>query len=401
MSQANKKRITVNVVKSLKPGETVWDISPVGLAARCQRSAKVYCLKYRFKGRQRWLTIGKHGSPWTPDTARTEAERLLGMVAVGDDPAVHRDAERKAPTMKEALERFLSDHIKKKRKAGTAAEYARLLDKIILPNLGRHRVKDVVTADITHLHLRLSKTPYQANRCIALLSKFFNWTELEVLRPQFSNPCRHVEKFKEAKRERMLSPEELGRLGDALAAFSNRSPYTVAAIKLLVFTGARLNEILTLRWDSVDMEQGEIRLADSKTGAKTIHVPPPALAVLEELPKVHGNPYVIVGQKTGRHLVNLAKPWRAIRGTAGLDDVRIHDLRHAFASVAVSSGMSLPIIGKILGHSQPQTTARYAHLAADPVKAAAARVADTIAAAMLKGKDRGANVVPLRPGHKP
>ena len=372
----------MTVVKSLSPGETVWDLSPFGFAVRCQRVAKVYCLKYRFKGRQRWLTIGKHGSPWTPETARTEAERLLGMVAAGNDPAVHRDTEKQAPTMKEALERFMSEHVRKKRKTGTVSEYARLLDKIILPAFGRHRVKDVVTADVTRLHSGLSGTPYQANRCVALLSKFFNWAEREAIRPQFSNPCRHVEKFKEEKRERMLSPEELGRLGDAISACNDKSPYVVAAIKLLAFTGARLNEILTLRWEYVDLVKGEARLPDSKSGAKTIHLPPPAMAVLADLPRTEGNPHVIVGQKSGGHLVNLGKPWRAIRSASGLSDVRIHDLRHAFASVAASSGMGLPIIGKLLGHSQPQTTARYAHLAADPLKEAAASVAGTIAAAM-------------------
>ncbi len=164
------------------------------------------------------------------------------------------------------------------------------------------------------------------------------------------------------------------------------SPYAVAAVKLLVFTGARLGEVLGLRWAWIDFERGEARLPDSKTGAKTLHLPPPALAVLAELPRIEGNPYVIVGAKAGAALVNLEKPWRAIRKDAGLEDVRLHDLRHAFASVAASSGMGLPIIGKMLGHSQAGNHARYAHLASDPVKAAAAAVAGKIAAAMASGK---------------
>ena len=221
------------------------------------------------------------------------------------------------------------------------------------------------------------------------------------LRPDGSNPCRHVEKFAERKRERILSPAELARLGDALAAYDG-SPYAVAAVKLLVFTGARLGEVLGLRWDWVDFERGEARFSDSNTGAKTLHLPPPALAVLTELPRIDGNPYVIVGAKPGAALVNLEKPWLAIRKPAGLDDVRLHDLRHAFASVAASSGMGLPIIGKILGHSQPATTARYAHLASDPVKAAAAAVAGKIAAAMGGGSSDTGNggppVLPLRSG---
>jgi integrase len=190
----------------------------------------------------------------------------------------------------------------------------------------------------------------------------FTLAERWGLRPDGSNPCRHVEKFAEKKRERMLSADELTRLGDALASYDG-SPYVVAAVKLMVFTGARLGEVLGLLWEWIDFERGEARLPDSKTGAKTLHLPPPALAVLAGLPRIDSNPHVIVGAKEGAALVNLEKPWRAIRAVAGLGDVRLHDLRHAFASVAASSGMGLPIIGKMLGHTQAATTARNAHLA--------------------------------------
>jgi integrase len=223
----------------------------------------------------------------------------------------------------------------------------------------------------------------------------FNLAEQWSLRPDGSNPCRHVEKFTERKRERMLSPAELARLGDALAAYDG-SPYPVAAIKLLIFTGARLGEVRELQWDWIDLERGEASLPDSKSGAKILHLPPPALAVLTELPRLDGNPHVIAGAKPGAALVNLEKPWLTIRAAAGLDNVRLHDLRHAFASVAASSGMGLPIIGKMLGHTQAATTHRYAHLASDPVKAAAAVVAGKIAAAMA-GSGKGA-VLPLRSG---
>ena len=215
------------------------------------------------------------------------------------------------------------------------------------------------------------------------------------LAPGWLESVRHIEKFREHKRERMLSPNELARLGDVLVD-APASPYAVAAVKLLVFTGARLGEVLGLKWEWIDFERGEARLPDSKTGAKTLHLPPPALAVLADLPRLEGNPHVIVGQKDGAALVNLEKPWRAIRKAAGLDAVRLHDLRHAFASVAASSGMGLPIIGKMLGHTQAATTARYAHLADDPVKAAAAAVAGKIAAAMDGASgDDSAKVLPL------
>jgi integrase len=383
-------KITKRAVDALMPTDgaeaVLWDSELKGFGVRVQRGgAKSYILHYRVgTGRGaplRKLTIGRHGSPRTPETARHEAKRLLGLVETGVDPAADKIARQEAPTMAELAERFLSEHADTKRKASTALEYKRLLHKVILPALGRRKAADVSRADVAKLHHANRSTPYQANRLLAVLSKMFNLAERWGLRQDGSNPCRHVEKFGEKKRERMLSPAELARLGDALATYDG-SPYAVAAVKLLIFTGARLGEVLGLRWDWIDFERGEARLPDSKTGAKTLHLPPPALAVLAALPQLDGNPYLIAGAKPGAALVNLEKPWRAIRASAGLDDVRLHDLRHAFASIAASSGMGLPIIGKMLGHSQPATTARYAHLASDPVKAAAAAVANKIAAAM-------------------
>jgi integrase len=404
-------RITKRSVDALKAteggGEVVlWDSELKGFGVRVQKGGgKSYVLHYRVgTGRGaplRKLTIGRHGSPWTPDTARKEAKTLLGMIEDGADPIADKMARREAPRIAELAERFLAEHAEAKRKGSTAAEYKRLVDKIILPALGKRKVVDVNRAEVTKLHHANRAAPYQANRVLAVLSKMFNLAERWGLRPDGSNPCRHVEKFAERKRERMLSPAELARLGDALAAHDG-SPYAVAAVKLLVFTGARLGEVLRLRWEWIDFERGEARLPDSKTGAKTLHLPPPALAVVAELPRLDGNPFVIAGAKEGAALVNLEKPWRAIRAAAGLDDVRLHDLRHAFASVAASSGMGLPIIGKILGHSQPATTARYAHLASDPVKAAAAAIAGKIAAAMAGGSGHtgkeSAEVLPLRSG---
>jgi integrase len=386
-----RDKITKRSVDALKPGTDgaevmLWDTEVKGFGVRVQRGgSKSYIVHYRAgAGRGaplRKLTIGKHGAPWTPETARKEAKRLLGMVEGGADPAADKIARKEAPTVANLAERFMAEHAEAKRKASTAIEYRRLLDRVILPALGNRKVVDVTRQDAGKLHHGLRDTPYQANRVLAVLSKMFNLAERWGLRPDGSNPCRHVEKFSERKRERMLSPAELARLGDALTSYAG-SPYAVAAIKLLVFTGARLGEVLGLRWDWIDIDRGEARLPDSKTGAKTLHLPPPALVVLTKLPRLDNNPHVIVGQTTGAAMVNLEKPWRAIRAAARLDDVRLHDLRHAFASVAASSGMGLPIIGKMLGHTQPSTTNRYAHLANDPVKAAAAAVAAKIAAAM-------------------
>jgi hypothetical protein len=221
----------------------LWDSELKGFGARVQRGgAKSYVLHYRAGGGRgaplRKLTIGRHGSPWTPETARREAKTLLGMIEDGADPAADKMARREAPTIAELAERFLAEHAETKRKASTAAEYKRLLDKIILPALGNPKVADVTRAEIAKLHHANRAAPYQANRVLAVLSKMFNLAERWGLRPDGSNPCRHVEKFVERKRERMLSPAELARLGDALAAHDG-SPYAVFPVKLLVFTGAR------------------------------------------------------------------------------------------------------------------------------------------------------------------
>ena len=235
----------------------------------------------------------------------------------------------------------------------------------------------------------ITATPYVGNRTLAVLSTLFNWAEERGFRPDGSNPCRHVHKYREGRRERFLSQAEWARLGDALRqaeADKSCSPWAIAAIRLLALTGARRNEILTLRWEHVSEEHGRLLLPDSKTGRKTIPLNAPALTVLHEIPRLEGNRYVICGERPGRHLVNLEKPWRRIRAAAKLDEVRLHDLRHSFASVGASGGQSLVIIGKMLGHSQPATTARYAHLADDPVRAASEAVGGYIASAMDSGR---------------
>jgi len=393
---------TVDSLKAPATGEVMlWDDGLKGFGVRVRPGGgKTYVFMYRGgAGRGaplRKYTIGLHGSPWTPDSARTEAERLRGLVASGADPAAVKTDRRMAETVQDLAARFLSDHVQAKRKSRTADEYGRLLDKIILPKLGKKKIGDVTRADVARLHHAGRAAPYQANRVLAVLSKMFNLAEAWGLRPDGSNPCRHVERYPERGRERLLSAAELARLGDALNSYT-ASPYVPAAVKLLLFSGARLSEILRLHWDRVDIDRGEARLPDSKTGAKTLHLPPPALAVLAGLPRVEGNPHVIVGQKDGAGLVNLEKPWRAIRKAADLPDVRLHDLRHAFASVGAAGGDSLLVIGKLLGHAQAATTARYAHLASDPVKAAAAGIAGRIAAALGgSGAVEGGEVVTLR-----
>jgi integrase len=279
-------------------------------------------------------------------------------------------------------------------KQSTACEYKRAVELFINPALGPYRISDVLRADVARFHHELRDRPYQANRALGVLSKMFNLAEQWGLRPDGSNPCRHVKKYREHKKERYLTMPELQRLGAALTTAQRQqteSPFVTAAIGLLVLTGARLNEILTLKWDYVDLAEAVLRLPDSKTGAKLIYLNDAAVNLLRAMPRMAGNPYVIAGKKAGSRLINLQKPWRRLRAQAGLNDVRIHDLRHSFASVGAGAGMSLPVIGKLLGHSQPVTTARYAHLAADPVRAASNQIGDRITAAMKvrrSGRDR-------------
>ncbi|MFN0264209.1 tyrosine-type recombinase/integrase [Tepidamorphus sp. 3E244] len=363
----------------------IWDAGLKGFALKITpKGRKVFLVQYRAPdatGRTRRITLGKYGD-LTVEEARRQAKKLLAELALGKDPATEKRAERKRKlTLNGAIDQFLEQHVEPKRATRTAAEYRRLIDQDIRVVLGTKTVNTVTHADVARLHTAMSKTPYAANRAIAVLSKFFNWCEVRGLRNEHSNPCRHIEKYREQARNRFLSSAELTRLGVVLqspAVTGKCSVYVVAAIRLLSLTGARLNEILTMEWSFVDLEHRQLRLPRSKTGARTIHLNDAAIDVLRSIPRIDGNPYVVCGTRNGQHLVNLQKPWQHIRTIAELDDVRIHDLRHSYAAVAASSGLSLPMIGALLGHTQAQTTKRYAHLADDPLKEANERIGGTI-----------------------
>ena len=356
---------------------------------------KVYMLNYRTKdGRERRPVIGKHGDI-TCDQAREIAKKWMLEVANGGDPSGSRASARSETTLIEFAERYFTQYANQRKKPSSLIPDRRNLDKHILPRLGKMRVPGITRHDIYDLHHHMRKTPGAANRCIALLSKMMNLAEKWGIRPDGSNPCRHVERYPERKLERFLTLEEINRLGDALRDAEikrTETPYAIAALRLLMLTGCRHGEILSLEWDHVDLEQNCLRLPDSKTGAKVVYIPPAAVDMLNNIKRVKGNPYVIVGHIEGHRLINLSKPWKRISTAAGLADCRIHDLRHTYASVAAAGGMSLHMIGSLLGHSQPATTARYAHLIGDPMRQAAAKVGDTISAALQGTK---AEVIPL------
>jgi integrase len=372
----------------MRPGDTLWDSEVRGFGIRCHARSAVYLLKTRISRRQVILTIGRHGrGVWGPESARREAVRLLGLIRDGRDLRAERGLARKAPTFGEFATRYMSEYSAAHHKPRTRTELAALLRLHLLPHFGDLRLRDITRADVARFHSQHRQAPVSANRALSLLSAILNWAERVGERPDGSNPCRHVAKYPERRRERLLSAAELAALGEALDQ-STVDWRAIAAIRLLLFTGARRTEILTLRWDYVDAAQGTARLPDSKTGAKTLFLPPGALAVLDQLPRMDGNPYVLPGDRIEAHFASITRPWQCIRRAAGLPQLRLHDLRHAFASIGVAGGDSLLIIGKLLGHRQAATTQRYAHLAPDPVRAVADRIGERIGAMMRSGRAR-------------
>ncbi|MEM9656520.1 MAG: site-specific integrase, partial [Actinomycetota bacterium] len=305
----------------------------------------------------------------------------------GEDPAADRQARRQAPAVADLAERHLREHARIKNKLKSAERDQRAWERCVLPTLGRRKVKDVTRADIAKLITNMSATPAMANKVLTLLSKAFNLAEVWGWRPEGTNPCRHVARYKEVARERYLSECELRRLGDVLGEaeqFWDVAPQAIAAIRLLLVTGCRSAEILNLRWGDVDFERRCLHLHDYKTGKRTVVLNDAALDILANLERVDSNPYVIPGLKPGTRRSTLQPLWNRIREAASLDDVRIHDLRHTFGSVGVNSGHSLAIIGKLLGHTKILTTQRYAHLADGPVREATQSIGAMVAASMSR-----------------
>ena len=391
-----------------KDRDILWDDKLKGFGvAVFPTGRKVYVAQYRKGGRSHRVTIGRHGR-LTPDQARREALKLLGDIERGSNPAEERRAQREAPTLKEVAEEFVA-YVRAKKKVGTGNGYESALRLHILPRLGSRRITDIQQIDMERLHSTMSGRPYQANRTIAIFSALWTWAGAKRKLVSLSdNPAVGLEKNREEKRKRYLTGAELARFGDALrAAETIGLPYTVdeagpkakhaakpenrrrkidvfavAAIRLLMLTGARLREILHAKWEFVDLDRGMVFLPDSKTGEKTIYLSAASAEILSSLPRMKDNPYIFPGERAGKPRTDLKKPWAAICTVAGLEGVRLHDLRHSFASVGAGASLGLPIIGKLLGHSQTTTTARYAHLDADPMRRAVDMIGAAISAAM-------------------
>jgi integrase len=415
MSSAQRnKKLTKRVVESATANGrryVVWDSAIPGFGLTVSSTGKKsFILRYRPRrfGRcapKRFITIGRFG-PVTPDQARNRATEILGEVAKGKDPAAEYRAENETVTIADAAQQFLSSHVEGKCKPKTVELYRYAVKRKIVPALGKRKLLQVSRIDVAHFHHTMRAAPFMANRVIGALGSFYSWAGRRGLIPDDFNPTRRIDKFRENRRERFLSHDEFARLGTALreaetvgisydidesrptakhaAKPENRrvvvAPDAVAAIRLLSLTGCRLREVLNVRWEEVDFQRGLLLLPDSKTGRKAVVLGGAAVEVLRALPRVSN--YVFPGADSAKPRTDLKRPWKLITRRAGLVGLRIHDLRHSYASVGVGAGLGLPIVGKLLGHTQPSTTARYGHLADDPVRQASEVISGQIAAAM-------------------
>lgn len=350
--------------------------------------SKIWRLRFRVAGERKRVTIGRYPD-FSLAEARAEAGRLRREVDQGGDPASDRAQRREAPTVLEACERYMSEHARPKRKPRTADGYQAQIDKHIGPAIGKVRIGELTRAKVEALHRKIGKdAPGAANRVIALLSAVCVKAEIWGWRPGGSNPCRKIEKFRGKKMERFLDAAERARLEAALVKAEKAGKVatgSIHAIRLLTWTGCRLGEIVGLTWDMVDVERACLRLPDSKTGAKVVPLAPQAVALLRGLGRT--SQYVCPSE-TGGELGNLQRAWRVIRKTAKLEDVRIHDLRHSFASDALNAGAPLALVGALLGHRSVLTTARYAHVADEALRRAAEAAGNAIEASTRTGAKR-------------
>jgi len=439
MDRTQKQKLGRKTVKEAElrtSRYTIFDTEVRGFGLRVYPSGQMsWVLEYKSVegGRRaptRRITIGKAADPngnadFTPEEARKLADKLRAQVKVGVDPQHEKAERRKAATVTELATSFLANHVGKKRAAVTHALYKDILDRLVLPEIGSRKAANVRRSDIASLHLGLAKTPFQANRVVAVIASMYSFGGKHGLTPEGHNPARGIDRFEEEGRERFLTGEELERLGAAIrTAEKVGAPWKInpagktkhvpkqnrqtpigehpaAAIRLLIFTGCRLREILHLKWTDIDFERGMLFLAKSKTGKKSVVLNAPALAVLQGITRVGS--YVIAGESAGaaneKPRSDLKRPWSIVTVLAGLEGLRIHDLRHSFASFGAGGGMGLPIIGKLLGHTQAVTTQRYAHLATDPLRQASNTIGNQIAAAMGENS-LTAEVIPMRKGKR-
>jgi len=377
-SELSISKRTVDALTVEGKDATFWDRELAGFGVRVYPSgSKIYVVQSRGPVGLKRASLGRHGDV-TPDQARKKAAAAVARIKQGENPVA-----RPLPslTIDELAVRYLEGHVAVHCNAHTQGIYQGSLRNHILPALGAMPVDKVGRAEVTALHYELRETPRAANRALMVLSKMFSLAEAWGVGPVEGNPCRFVKRYKEGRRERFLTEDEYRRVGRALCELEAEGPVparAAAALRLLMLTGCRLSEIQTLRWSDIDRKAGEIRLRDAKTGARMVPLTPAVLRVLDGIKRVRRSPWVITGGKPNRHLAELTSYWHRVRERARVEDVRIHDLRHSFASRALALGLQLPMIGRLLGHTDVSSTARYAHLSQEAEKVAVARVGDSI-----------------------
>ena len=361
-----------------------WDRDVPGFGVRVYPSGrKIYVVQSRGPNGIRRVSLGRHGD-LAPDRARRRAVETIDRIKRGEERAL---APPPVLTVADLAERYMEAHVRVSCNAQTRDSYRGSLKNHILPAMGEKPVSKVSRADAAALHYNLRATPRTANRALMVLSKMFSLAESWGLAPPGGNPCRFVVRYRQGMRERFLSREEYRRVGLALGGLEARSPIAAraaAALRLVMLTGCRSGEVLNLRWDDVDRKSGDLRLRDAKTGPRMVVLTPAALRVLDGVRRVRRSPWVFSGREPKRRLSTLIGYWHRVRAEAGVDDVRIHDLRHSYASRALALGEGLTMIGRLLGHTDIGSTARYAHLARDAEKIAVARVGGSIEADILR-----------------
>ncbi len=382
-------KITKRFVESISPTpkETLkyWDSELKGFGVVVLPSGRrTYCIQYRNQFRVlKRFKLGVHGQI-TTEEARDLAKKRLGQVAHGEDPAEKRKDQKNLATIKDLAQDYIERHGSRKRPRSLNEDKI-LLNNIILPYLGDKKVEHVSRRDIESVHLRFEKTPYQANRFLSLLSKMFSLAHAWGWRAD--NPVKGIERFSEEKRDSWLNEKELNRLWEALDRYSTHE--MAFAFKLLILTGARKGEVFQATWDNFDLEKGVWTKPSHITKQKKReHLPlsEKALTALNDLKKLGktSSPYLFPGKAEGKPLQDIRGFWKTVLKEAQLENVRIHDLRHTHASHLVSSGLSLSIVGKLLGHTQASTTQRYAHLADEPLRQAAELFGSKVGKLMVK-----------------
>ena len=366
---------------SVERGDRVfWDSTLPGFGIRVHATGrKVYVAQARIPGgRPKRAVIGPYVR-MPVEEARRRASDMIDRIRRGEDPVAPPPAPE--PTVADLAARYMDAHVERNCHPATVEAYRRLLDLHILPALGALRLTEVDRSHVSALHHGLRDRPNLANQAVGVFSKMFKLAMAWGMTPARPNPCRSVKRYRENSCERFLTEEEYARLGRVLCEAEAEGPLmasAVAAVRLMLLTGCRRNEILTLRWDDIDRTADELRLRETKTGPRRVPLTPAVERVLAGIARVRGNPWVIAGAEPDERLRRIDPLWNRLRRRAGLEDVRLHDCRHSYASRALALGEGLPAIARLLGHKTVMTTYKYAHLARDAEKASAAKVGDSI-----------------------